>query len=182
MLKLLKYIILIFFFMNASCVHQTNQQDMNKEKSEKADKYLSQLNSKDELKRSDAAIQLHKLNHPDALNACIKTINDDEDKLHLDYTPSVHCLIEIGEPALLPLTDLLLSDDEYTRLRASRAVEEITINIWNREGGNNKKQIIEEWKKWWIGIGYSYEGGETSSRTQSVDALREWIGQRKKQK
>jgi HEAT repeat protein len=44
----------------------------------------------------------------------LDTISDDPDLIHADYTPSVHRLIEIGEPAL-PTLDLLLAEDPVTR-------------------------------------------------------------------
>ena len=143
------------------------------------EKYIELLNSTDEYKRSDAACNLHKIKHPFAIEACIKTINDAADKLHLDYTPSVHCLIEIGEPALLLLTDLLVAEDEMTRLRAQRAIEGITLDIWKQEVEMPEKDIIEDWVKWWKKNNYSYDS-DYSLMTESVNKLKKWILARKK--
>src|SRR4051812_30353570 len=87
---------------------------------------LADLESPSEEVRSQAARRLHQLDHPRALDACLKTINDAPDPLHLDMTSSVQCLRDIGQPALPPLIDLLASDDRMTRMRAERAVSWIT--------------------------------------------------------
>ena len=56
-----------------------------------------------------AAQALHARKHPRALEACVRTIDDGADELHLDRTPAVRCLVEIGEPALAALFDVLLA-------------------------------------------------------------------------
>ena len=141
---------------------------------ETPDEYLHLLDSPDEAIRASAAAALHGMAHPEALNACLKTLNDDADKLHADYTPSVHCLIEIGLIALMPLTDSLLAADEMTRLRAQRAVEGITQNIWIQKV-SDKEIAEEEWRSWWTSLGYRYDQNDIHQRERGVLSLRNWI-------
>ena len=84
------------------------------------------LDDADERVRAYAALGLVRINHPDALTAIIRTLNDAPDQLHLDVTPAVGVLSELGLAAVSPLLDALLSEDQLTRLRAQRALEGIT--------------------------------------------------------
>lgn len=141
-------------------------------------KYLEQLNSPDEQIRSDAAVMLYKLKHPEAINACIKTINDIPDKNHYDYTPSVHCLIAIGEPALAPLADMMNSTDANTLLHAYTAIAGITYNIWKVKY-HDRQTVDKEWKKWWNEIGLKDES-PAKEREESVKKLKQWLSKRKR--
>ena len=113
------------------------------------------------------------------MQSCLKTINDSADEAHLDDTPSVQCLIEIGEPALLPLTELLMANDEMTRLRAMRATEMITYNMWMEAFNQDEELALDDWINWWKEIGYSEEG-DSGSRNESVLKLKGWIAERQK--
>lgn len=137
-------------------------------------KYIQELNSPDAVVRSNAAHQLCIMKHPLAVDACIKTINDLEDINHLDYTPSVSYLIEIGKPALLPLTDLMYSKDEITRLRACKAIEIITFNMFSKAGSKNKKKELKQWKEWWLTIGLRYNAND-DERKNAVEKLKKWL-------
>jgi hypothetical protein len=53
----------------------------------------------------------------------VKTINDNPDMLHLDFTPSVHHLSECGSDAVIAILPLLDSKDATERLRAQRVLE-----------------------------------------------------------
>ena len=58
----------------------------------------------------------------------VNRINEKPDVLHSDYTPAVHQLIKIGLPALKNgVLELLLSNDDRTRMRAQRVLEEIAL-------------------------------------------------------
>lgn len=123
-----------------------------KTESVKKDKLLQGLNSSDESERSQAAIAMFENGNPMAVQALVQTIGDAADMLHLDYSPSVHALIEVGAPALLPVIDLLDAPEEFTRLRAQRVVEGISLKRLTDE---------EEWRNWWRGIAYNYEDSAT---------------------
>lgn len=138
---------------------------------------LADLESPSETVRSEAARRLHRLEHPRALEACLATINDAPDPLHLDMTPSVQCLREIGEPALPPLLDLLASEDRMTRLRAERAVLWITKIPFGFDGQQWRGDGLEEWSEWWREIGYDSDA-EAIQRNNAVARLREWSARR----
>ncbi len=144
-----------------------------------SEKYLKQLNSPDQFIRSNAATQLCKLKHPQAISACIRTINDDADMLHVESTPSVRRLIESGKPAILPLTELMLSGNEITRLRASKAIEEITYNMMNNP--KNEKKNLEKWRVWWKEIDLKYKD-PIEKRKVAVEKLKKWLANYKAKK
>ena len=138
---------------------------------------LAKLSDPDERVRVDAALALHACKHPSATDACVRTIDDGADELHLDRTPAVRCLIEIGMPALLPVLDLLLAPEQMTRLRAQRAVEGITLT--HPEFHAPDRQAREaNWRAWWRAMGYAYDAGD-AQRQDAVSRLRTWAGARK---
>jgi len=65
------------------------------------------------------------------LQTWLAAIDDDPDPVHLDMTPAVHALGEMGDRAVPPLLDLLLAESEETRLHAQRALELI---VYRRHG------------------------------------------------
>lgn len=147
-----------------------------KSSEQEAARYLADLDNPDENVRSEAALALQRMGHPRALEACLRTLNDAEDMLHLDYTPSVRCLIEIGQPALEPLLTYLLREDEITRLRAQRAVEGITIKLF-KVNDENSTEVETRWRKWWKEMGYAYDA-DPEGRQASVTRLRNWTQSR----
>ena len=52
--------------------------ELNENTDDLAKKHLRNLRSLNEQKRSNAAVALFKMKHPKALDACIKTINDED--------------------------------------------------------------------------------------------------------
>ncbi len=64
--------------------------------------------------------------HPEPVDPAIaefvRTLDEDPDMLHNDYTPSVHGLIAAGVPGALAVVDLLRSSNADTRLHARRVV------------------------------------------------------------
>ncbi|WP_041232942.1 HEAT repeat domain-containing protein [Cylindrospermum stagnale] len=142
------------------------------DKEQDAARYLADLDSPDQYVRSQAAVKLQRMGHPQGLEACLRTLNDGEDELHLDYTPAVFCLAEIGKPALASLLDRLLDNDEITRLRAQRAVEGITTRLL--ANGENESDVQVSWRKWWKEMGYSYDA-DPESRRAGLARLRAWM-------
>lgn len=147
-----------------------------KDSQQEAARYLVDLDNPDEYMRSQAALALQRMGHPRAMEACLRTLNDGEDMLHLDYTPAVRCLTEIGQPALDPLLPYLLRDDEITRLRAQRAVEGITIRLF-QVNNENQAEVEARWRKWWKEMGYSYDA-DPETRQAGVAKIRAWIENR----
>jgi HEAT repeat protein len=61
----------------------------------------------------------------DDIDTLIRALDDDPSMAHLDITPAVERLAEIGLPAAPHLIPLLEAEDPMTRLHASRALEGI---------------------------------------------------------
>lgn len=139
-----------------------------------ADRYLGQLGDPDEQVRARAAIALHRMNHPRALEACLRTLDDAADSLHADRTPAVACLIEIGRPALAAVIDRLEAPDEQTRIHARRAVEGITRREFGFDGSAWSDADRDRWLSWWASIGYDHAGSPTD-RAVAVARLQAWM-------
>ena len=142
-----------------------------------ADEHLRALEDPNESVRSRAATALYDMNHPRALEACLVTLDDDADPLHLDRTPSVRCLVGIGEQALPGLFDRLASDDEMTRLHAERAVEGITKRVFGFSGTEWAQGGLDRWLEWWGAIGFAHEG-DPEARARAIARLRAWQSSR----
>jgi HEAT repeat protein len=138
------------------------------------------LRDRDERVRSHAARGLARIGHADALQACLSTIDDNPDQLHLDLTPSVHALGDMGLQAVAPLLDLMGSAERDTRMHAQRALETIVArrfgfqpgrgfpdpnaenaygDLWKANGdydfaaaAGRRDAAIVRWRRWLAGI------------------------------
>jgi HEAT repeats len=142
-------------------------------------KYLQDLNSSDEIVRVQAAQALQKMGHPQALEACLKIINDAPDPLHLDMTPGVQCLRSIGKPAFLPLLDYLQSEDQLTRMRAEKAVLWISKTYFGFDGKQWSNNGLDSWSEWWQDMGYDADA-TVEQRKESVKRMRSWLTSQRK--
>ena len=131
----------------------------------------------DERVRAYAAQGLAAIGAPDALQACVETLNDAPDELHLDRTPAVEALGAMGIDAVRPVLDRMMDADETTRLRAQRALEEIV----NRrhgfragEGFPSRETEAAASALWSANGGYDYAAGEVHRR-DSVAKWRRWL-------
>ncbi|MEO5928438.1 MAG: HEAT repeat domain-containing protein [Candidatus Kapaibacterium sp.] len=132
---------------------------------------LADLTSPDPNARSRAAVALHRLGSPHALAACLSTLDDAPDSLHSDHTPSVQCLIEIGEPALSPLIGRLQSENQITRIHAERAIQGITRRHFGFDGTAWPDGALERWMEWWSGLGLDISTDATE-RVRGIEQLR----------
>jgi hypothetical protein len=110
----------------------------------------------------------------------IQDINNNPDKLHNDYTPSVHKLIKIGEPALEQTVKLMLSTSEDTRLRAQRVIEGVTMEMHGfrfGHGWDNDEDRIE-WLKLWASLGNLSYDASSELRSKSVGKWMQWLKKR----
>jgi hypothetical protein len=113
----------------------------------------------------------------DVLEELVRTINHKHDKLHPEWTPSVVKLIEIGDPAIPRMLDLMLSDDGETRLRAQQVLERVTTRKlgfvpgkgWLESGGADK------WRTLWKSLGNLDWEASREERERSVKLWREWL-------
>jgi hypothetical protein len=81
---------------------------------------------------------------PAHVRELIRTINDQPDPLHWDYTASVLALIHEGEPALLPVLEVPYSGDYFTRTRICSAAEGILQTMYGWELGRGWKDRARE--------------------------------------
>jgi hypothetical protein len=103
----------------------------------------------------------------------IVAVDRDPDGLHADRTPAVARLIELGEPALVPLYDRLDNPDHLHRQRAQRAVESITRRCFGFDGRAWSAGALEKWTAWWTGIAYDAEAA-AAERAAAFACLRQW--------
>jgi hypothetical protein len=108
-----------------------------------------------------------------AIQDQLAALDDGADKLHLDRTPAVYRLIELGEPALVPLCDHLDHADRLHRMRAQRAVEGITRRGFGFDGNAWPDGASDRWTAWWASIGYD-SGSDATARAGAIERLRAW--------
>lgn len=135
------------------------------------------LDDADERVRSNAALGLVRLRHPQAMTASLGTINDNPDELHLDITPSVQSLAEMGTAAVGPLIDLLMDANRNTRLHAQRALEGIVARRYGfrpGEGFADDAARTAAGAAWTNAGSYDFDAGPRD-RAASVKRLRRWL-------
>jgi hypothetical protein len=103
----------------------------------------------------------------------IAALDRDPDGLHADRTPAVTRLIELGEPALVPLYDHLDHPDHLHRQRAQRAIEGITRRSFGFDGRAWPAGTLQKWTTWWTGIAYDAEAAP-AERAAGIARLRQW--------
>jgi hypothetical protein len=69
------------------------------------------------------------------ISQLIKTINQNPDMLHLDFTPSVHKLSEYGLNAVTAILPLLDSESFWERFRAQRVLEGVIQRRYGWKSG-----------------------------------------------
>jgi HEAT repeat protein len=149
--------------------------------SEATEVFKLALQDADERVRAHAAEGLVRIDHPAALSASLQTLNDAPDLSHLDMTPAVYSLGEMGLRAVSALLDLLVHEDEMTRLHAQRALEGIVNRQHGFQSGHGfptpdaEQQARAEWQ---ANGNYDYAAPATA-RAAAVEEWRDWL--RKKQ-
>jgi HEAT repeat protein len=135
------------------------------------------LQDSDEHVRAYAAQGLARLHHPLALDALLATLNDGADALHIDMTPSVQSLGEMGLAAAMRLLDNLTADDMTTRLHAQRALEIIVNKRYGFQPGRGFPDPAAEGQAasaWRDHGDYDYTAGGTA-RERAASRLRAWF-------
>jgi HEAT repeat protein len=143
--------------------------------------FLAGLRDSDACVRSYAAQGLVRIGHRDATAACLQTLNDAADALHIDMTPSVQALGAMGLKVVPPLLELLTHQDELTRLRAQRALELILSRRHGFEPGQGfpSDAAAESMRaQWRVNGDYDYRAN-ANSRSASVALWRRWLAETK---
>jgi HEAT repeat protein len=139
--------------------------------------FAAALDDADEFVRAHAASGLARLGDPQALAACLRTIDDGADPMHLDRTPAVDALGAMGLTAVPALLDLLMADGETTRLHAQRALEAVLQQRHGLAAGAGKPSRVAEAAtrdEWRANGDYDY-AGDAASRAAAQAAWRAWL-------
>ena len=125
--------------------------------------------------RAIAAEELARREDPDALAACVRTIDDAPDRGHLDFTPASRALGAMGLAAVPALLALLLADGEDTRLRAQHALARIVSEQqgFDLERGFPTAAAQDAARGDWREAGYDFRGGQ-ADREAAVQRLHRW--------
>ncbi len=141
------------------------------------DAFRKGLNHDNEYVRAYAAQGLVNINCPEAIDACLQTINDGAYEAHLDISPAVIALADMGLVAVPSLLKLLIHDDEMTRLHSQRALE-ILIN--KRHGfipgqGFISHEDENKARAEWLANGdYDYSA-DSASRIAAIARWQQWL-------
>jgi len=103
--------------------------------------------------------------------AQLAVLDDAPDKLHLDRTPAVVRLVELGPQALAPTIDHLDHPEVLHRMRAQRVVEGLTRRQFGFDGTAWPDGAFDRWQAWWTTIGYDARG-EPGERAAAIARLR----------
>lgn len=104
-------------------------------------------------------------------------IDEEPDKLHSDSTPAVEALIEIGEPALAPVLELMLSPNRETRMRAQKVLEGVTLRLHGFRPGHgwDDRSHEDDWRRFWKSLGGLDWDAPEAERAATVARWREWL-------
>ena len=100
--------------------------------------------------------------------------------------PAVYVLINIGEPAIPAVLDLMLSDEESTRWRAETILWKITRSMcglgdnqsWPAEREAERIEKKAQWEALWERLGPLDHDGSQADRERAVRLWREWLSER----
>jgi HEAT repeat protein len=142
-----------------------------------ADVLLDALEDSDPRCRAQAARGLFGIGHPNALDAALRTLDDDPDALHADMTPSVRTLGAIGLRAVPGILDRMLANDEMTRLHAQRALEAVLDRRHGFVAGRGYPSAADEEarRKEWKAQGSYRHDAPVAARQASVALWRRWL-------
>lgn len=112
------------------------------------------------------------------IQALVQAINRDPDLLHLDYTPSVHQLSELGLEALQAILPLLNSSDNRERLRAETVLEGVIYRIygWQPGAGFPENSNGEQEARKLLLLNGNYQANASEEiRLSSVNKWEHWL-------
>lgn|SRR5262249_2050414 len=142
-----------------------------------ADAFRRALDSDDEDIRALGATGLCRLGAEDALEACLRTIDDSPEMLHFEITPAVRALTKMGLPALNAVLPLLDAEDERTRQHAQKVFEQVTLDEIEREMkiAAHSPSATAEWQRLWDGNGAYQWNHAAAERRAAIERWQRWI-------
>ena len=114
------------------------------------------------------------------IDELVRTIDDGQDPCHSDHTPSVDKLIEIGDPAIRRMLDLMLLDSEsdyFTRLHAKTVLYGIILNKYGYRSDRSESDPNEVTKRanaLWESLGNLSHAAPREERERAVKLWWEW--------
>jgi hypothetical protein len=103
--------------------------------------------------------------------ALLRSFDENYDPLHVDVTPSVLKLIDLGLDGALAVLDLLNSSQPLTRKRARRVLEGVVFRHFGAGGEKKAREVIAE-------NGYDPEAPEPQRR-EAIERWRRWLERQK---
>lgn len=142
--------------------------------------FRAALDSDDEDIRAIAATGLFQLGTEDALQACLKTIDDSPDMLHFEVTPSVRALTKMGLPALSSVLPLLDAENEETRRHAQKVLEQVTFDEIAKDvtATRGSPPVMTEWETLWKNNGPYQWNAPADQRRAAIERWKQWIESR----
>ncbi|MDX1963199.1 MAG: hypothetical protein SFX18_08595 [Pirellulales bacterium] len=109
----------------------------------------------------------------------IMVLDEKYDRLHPEYTPAVNELAKLGRPAIRPLLEVMLSDNEFSRLHANMA---LLRNIAYLQGlrddhgwvGDERKNRLK-FRKFWDRLGNLNHEAPLEERRAAVEKWHIWL-------
>lgn len=110
------------------------------------------------------------------IEGLIRSINQHPDPLHLEVTPAVRELVEIGPSAIPLLLEVQLSDLPESHMRAQTALEGITMRMYGFQPGQGWRPEDEaRWRGFWADLGSLNWQDDEPKRQASVALWRQWL-------
>ena len=135
------------------------------------DRLLQALNDPADTTRAAAAAELARRGHPQALAACLATLDDGAEPTHAESTPAGWGLVSIGRPAIEPLLDRMADAPAATRQRAAHAFMQISKRHFGYDGTRWPDGVYPTWARWWTNMGYD-DTSDADSRAGALARLR----------
>jgi hypothetical protein len=109
----------------------------------------------------------------------VRAIDDEPDRLHVDLTPAVNALIELGLPGARAALDVLNAEGELTRLRGQRVLEAVVMRHFGwRAGQGFPDAASEERARAVIAANGPYDAeADPVARADSVERWRSWLAE-----
>lgn len=111
-----------------------------------------------------------------AIQALVAKLDADADALHLDSTPAVQALAELGVPGGCAVLDALASTDAMTRLHAERVLEGVLSRRHDfRPGRGFPDQYAEDYVKTTLDVIDYHHDGVPEGRALGIVRWRVWL-------
>jgi HEAT repeat protein len=144
------------------------------------DLFRSALRDADEEVRAIGARGLFLLGTEDALQALVSTLHDDPNPLHIELTPAVESLIELGLAGLSALWPLLNDADPLARQRAQHVLATVTYRLLENQLQPRPLTNVARtaWESLWQQNGNYRWDGPPDQRATSITRWQAWLEQK----